>query len=73
MIATNNAAPNEEKPKLCVPTKLEVNWSINALMTKLKKPSVNNVRGKEIIVRIGLIRAFKIESTKLANNAILIL
>ena len=71
--ATKIAAPNEEKPKLAAPTKVEVKFSISALITKLKSPNVNSVNGNEIILKIGLINAFKMERTKLATNAITIL
>lgn len=71
--ATKIAAPNEEKPKLADPTKVEVKFSIKALMTKLKSPNVSSVNGNEIILKIGLINAFKIERTKLATNAIMML
>ena len=53
--ATNSAAPNEEKPKLADPTKYEVKFSMSALITKVKKPSVNKVNGNEMTIRIGLI------------------
>ena len=68
--ATNSAAPNEEKPKLADPTKYEVKFSMSALITKVKKPSVSKVNGNEMTIRIGLIKAFRIDSTKLAITAV---
>lgn len=69
-MATNNEAPNEEKPKLAVPTKLEVICNIAALIRKLKNPKVKIVKGNDKSVKIGLIKVFKIDKTKLAKRAV---
>ena len=71
--ATKSAAPNEEKPKLADPTKYEVKFSMSALITKVKNPSVSKVNGNEMTIRIGLIKAFSIDSTKLAITAVIML
>ena len=70
MTATIIAAPKEEKPKFISPTKVEVNFNIAALMTKLKSPKVKNVNGKDNKDKMGLTNPFKMESTKLAIKAI---
>lgn len=71
IIATNNEAPNEEKPKLEAPTKAEVICNIIALIRKLKNPRVKIVKGSDKSVKIGLIKVFKIDKTKLAIRAVI--
>lgn len=70
MTATNNEAPNEEKPKLEVPTKLEVICNMIALIKKLKSPKVKTVKGNDNSIKIGFITMFKMDKTKLAIRAV---
>ena len=49
-IATNNAAPNEEKLKCSAPQK-EVILRIAALITNVNNPNVANVKGRDSIVK----------------------
>jgi hypothetical protein len=46
---------------------------MSALITKVKNPSVSKVNGNEMTIRIGLIKAFRIDSTKLAITAVIML
>lgn len=62
--------PEWRKIELAGPTSADVNVSINALITMLKNPKVNNVIGSEIICKTGRTLAFKIAKTRLAANAI---
>lgn len=70
IIAIKIAAPKEEKPKLYCPTKFDVHCSINALITKLKKPSVNIVNGNDKTINIGFIIVFSSDKTILATSAV---
>lgn len=72
-IATNNAAPNEEKLKCSAPTKKEVILRIAALITNVNNPNVTNVKGRDRIVKIGLTNMFNTDNTKLARTAVQIL
>lgn len=70
MMAISIALQNDEKWKNAEPTNRDVNSSITPLTTILKSPSVRILIGNDRIIKIGLIKTFRIANTKLASNAI---
>lgn len=68
--ATMSDAPKLEKVKFCWPNKPDNTCNNIALITKLNKPNVKNVIGKDNKCKIGFKLMFSMDNRKLAIIAI---